>query len=470
MMVPELEVSVGLCPGQGGYRRGALDVVGTHPRAAEAVAVVDETTSEVLGRSLLATLAEHAALRDEDLFAAEPEVFQLAVFATSVGVFEVFRTGGAQFSVLIGHSLGEIAALACSGGLSVAEGARILCHRLAVLREHDLSGGGMLALACGRERAERIVELLPTAGVVVAVDNGPRQSAVSGPAEALRRVERIAEAIGVPSTRLYAAHPFHNAMLQAARDALAERIRGHRGRTFAIPVFSPVLGRYYRSQDDLGELLASHLTSPVQFGPALQRAQAAGARVWVELGAGRTLTNLVRSVRPEDTLLAPLAGPSAALDEAVAFLAGEPRPQPSAAAQTSPATLDGVPASPTSADAAPAPPTAAPEPPVAVDAAPTPARTAPPGRLPLSRQEIEARIRALYANALEYPEEVFEPTAELEADLGVDSVKQTELMARLGEEFVLGPRPEGLRMGDYRTFGRLVDFVSDALSVGNGHR
>jgi acyl transferase domain-containing protein len=288
--------------------------------------------------------------------------------------------------------------------------------------------------------------------VVVAVDNGLLQTAVSGPAEALRRVERIAEAIGVPSTRLQAAHPFHNAMLQAARDALAERIRGHRGGTFAIPVFSPVLGRYYRSQDDLGELLASHLTSPVQFGPALQRAQAAGARVWVELGAGRTLTNLVRSIRPQDTLLTPLAGPSAALDEAVAFLTGQPGPQP------------------TAADNAQAPPAAVPEPPAAVDAAPKPAPEARTGHLPLSRKEIEARIRALYAAALEYPEEVFEPTAELEADLGVDSVKQTELLARLGEEFALGPRPDGLRTGDYRTFGRLVDFVSDALPVGNGHR
>jgi acyl transferase domain-containing protein len=459
-MVREFEVSVGLCPGQGGYRRGALDAVCTRPRAAEAVAVVDDTASEVLGRSLLATLAEHAALRDEELFAAEPELVQLAVFATSVGVFEVFRADGARVSVLVGHSLGEIAALVCSGGLSVAEGTRILCHRLAVLREHDISGGGMLALACGRERAERILELLPTAGAVVAVDNGPLQTAVSGPAEGLRRVERIAEAIGVASTRLHAAHPFHNALLRTSRDALAERIRGHRGRTFAIPVFSPVLGRYYRGQDDLGELLAAHLTSPVQFGPALQRAHAAGARVWIELGAGRTLTNLVRSVRPEDTLLAPLSGPPAALDEAVAFLAGEPGLQLTAA----PAAQ----APPIAADAAQAPPIAAPTPPVALDAAPAPA--APSAHPPLAREEIEARIRTMYATALEYPEEVFEPAAELEADLGVDSVKQTELMARLGEEFALGPPPPGLRMGDYRTFGRLVDFVSDALSLDGGRQ
>lgn len=463
-MVHEFEISVGLCPGQGGYRRGALDAVCACQRAAEAVAVIDETATEILGRSLLAALAERAALRDEELFASEPELFQVAVFATSVGVFEAFRAGGARISVLMGHSLGEIAALVCSGGLSVIEGTYILCHRLAVLRECDISGGGMLALACGRERAERVLELLPTAGVVVAVDNGSLQTAVSGPAEGLRRVERITEAIGVASTRLHAAHPFHNALLQTSRDALAERIRGHRGRTFVIPVFSPVLGRYYRSQDDLGELLAAHLTSPVQFGSAVQRAQAAGARVWIELGAGRTLTNLVRSIRPEDTLLAPLSGPSATLDEAVTFLAGQPGLQL------------------TAANTAQAPSLAAPEPSAASDTAlgpvaPEPATpepaglepTAPSACPPAAREEIEARIRTLYATALEYPEEVFEPAAELEADLGVDSVKQAELMTRLGEEFALGPRPEGLRIGDYRTFGQLVEFVSDALSV-NGSR
>ena len=60
--------------------------------------------------------------------------------------------------------------------------------------------------------------------------------------------------------------------------------------------------------------------------------------------------------------------------------------------------------------------------------------------------------------------------AELEADLGIDSVKQTELMARLGDAFDLGPRPEGMRMSDYRTFGRVIDFVVDSLAPENGSR
>src|SRR5262249_42923832 len=150
---------------------------------------------------------------------------------------------------------------------------------------------------------------------------------------------------------------------------------------------------------------------------------------------------------------------SATLDEAVTFLAGEPGLQLTAASAAQATSL-----------AAPEPAAAsviAPEPDVAFHAAPEP--DAPSARPPAAQEDIEARIRTLYATALEYPEEVFEPAAELEADLGVDSVKQAELMARLGEEFALGPRPEGLRIGDYRTFGQLVEFVSDALPV-NGSR
>jgi acyl transferase domain-containing protein/acyl carrier protein len=440
MTVQAFELSVGLCPGQGGYRQGVLATLARHQPAAEALAAVDEASLEVLGRPLLATLAGHASRSDDELFEAEPELVQLAVFAASVGLGAVLRDAGVRVSVLIGHSLGELAALVCGGGLTVTDGARILGHRLLALREHDSSGGGMVALGAGPERTAQILDLLPTAGVVLAVDNGPRQTAVSGPVEGLRRVERIAEAIGVSATRLRASHPFHHVLLAPARRALAERVGGTLARSFHTPVFSPVLGRTYRAQDDLGELLASHLTTPVRFGPAVQRAPAA---VWVELGAGRTLTGLVRAIRPDDTLLAPLAG-TTTLPQVVTFLTGSPAGAVAALPEPRPEPVTVPVAVPVEVPAAP----------------PEPAVVA----VPLPREEIEARVRRLYATALEYPEEVFEPGAELEADLGVDSVKQTELMTRLGEEFALGPRPEDLRMGDYRTFGRLVDFVSDSLA------
>lgn len=453
----DMELSVGLFPGQGSYRAGCLSGLLADPDARRVLESVDDIVGEALSRGLLRSLVDNDALGDDELADAEPEMVQVAAFAVSVAVFEVLRVRGATPSVLVGHSLGEIAALVAAGALTLDEGTRVLCHRLAALRQHDTSGGRMVALPCDRHRAEQILALLPSSDAVVAVVNGPAQTAVSGPADAIGRVARVADAIGMTATVLRAPHPFHNPLLEPVRRAFGERVRGHRSHGFRVPVFSPVLGRYYREQDDLGELLATHLVTPVEFGATVTRAHDAGARIWVEVGAGRALTNLVRARHPEVTVLTPLHGSQDALTEAVRFLGGTPTP----------ATPPVVP--PVAAAAATVPPPVEPAP----HQAPAAARLAATPDMPstaISRDVIETRIRKLYADALEYPEEVFEHEAELEADLGIDSVKQTELMARLGDVFELGPRPEGMRMGDYRTFGKVIEFVTDSLPAVNGSR
>jgi acyl carrier protein len=68
----------------------------------------------------------------------------------------------------------------------------------------------------------------------------------------------------------------------------------------------------------------------------------------------------------------------------------------------------------------------------------------------------------LYAEALEYPPEVLEEQIELEADLGVDSVKQTELLARVADRFGLPPQPSGFVIGEFPTLGHIADLVLDA--------
>jgi len=91
-------------------------------------------------------------------------------------------------------------------------------------------------------------------------------------------------------------------------------------------------------------------------------------------------------------------------------------------------------------------------------AAPTPTVSGASGG-PASRAELLAEVAAMYAEALEYPVEVFTETVALEADLGIDSVKQTELLARAGERYGLGQRPEGFRLSDHDTLGKVVDHL-----------
>ncbi|GAA3849385.1 acyltransferase domain-containing protein [Saccharothrix violaceirubra] len=484
-----------------------MDVLLADGVARAELATVDEVVRETLALHLLKSTTGTDRLGEDELYATEPDLAQVAGFATSVALAALLRSRGASVSVFAGHSLGEISALVCAGALSTEDGAWVLAQRIAVLREVDTSGGGMLALSCERDRVQRILELLPTRDVVVAVDNGRRQTVVSGPADSLRRVERIGSALGVPVAALRAPHPFHHVLLEPARVAFAEALRGIRTSIPHTPVFSPILGRYYRPREDLSESLPAHLVHPVSFGPTVDRAHRDGTRVWVELGAGRTLTTLVRSAHPADTVLTPLHGGPDNLTRTVEFLTTTP-PVPTLATRVPPAHsaavgTDGA----TTADLFPTTlPAPFPRPasgpakalsapvtrPAAIDVAgaplapaTVPARadavraahqttdtvgaSAPhaPAALPHpapTAEDVESRIRRMYATALEYPEEVFESAAELEADLGVDSVKQTELMNRLGQEFGLGPRPDRARVGDYRTFGQVVAFVREALS------
>ena len=76
-----------------------------------------------------------------------------------------------------------------------------------------------------------------------------------------------------------------------------------------------------------------------------------------------------------------------------------------------------------------------------------------------SRAKLFEELVAFYAAALEYPPEIFSEEVELETELGIDSVKQTELLARISEKYSLPPRPAGFRLGDYPRFGQLVGFI-----------
>ncbi|GAA2253614.1 MULTISPECIES: acyltransferase domain-containing protein [Kitasatospora] len=471
-MLSGIETTVGLFPGQGGYRRGALHAIWSSgdPVLRDLFAEVDAAARDILGKEVSPRLFARDPLGPEGLFTEDPEILQLAVFGTSLGVFRLLQARDASTSVLMGHSLGEITALVCAGAFSARAGAELICHRIAVTTRLGSSAGGMLSLACDEHRAGKLLDLVAEPRLGIAVVNGPGQVVLSGPLAGLRKVEQIADTIGVTAVRLLAPVAFHSREMEAVRVEVLRRIRDVRQRPLAVPVFSPILGRFYRDSDRLAELLSLHLVTPVRFGDAVRRMHGAGARIFVEMGAGSTLSGLAGAAFPEITALAPLSGRDEArgLAETAAFLrepgltasaASAPR-EPRHPVDARPVTVrpedtpSGVPAAPEPGPAVP--------PPASFEAGgPTTA-----GR---SRTELLAEIRTLYAEALEYPEEVFTEDAHLEADLGVDSVKQTELLVRVRGHFGLPAEPDGARAAAYETVGAVLDWVEARVSGSAAH-
>ncbi|MEO8630142.1 MAG: acyl carrier protein, partial [Betaproteobacteria bacterium] len=86
----------------------------------------------------------------------------------------------------------------------------------------------------------------------------------------------------------------------------------------------------------------------------------------------------------------------------------------------------------------------------------------------LSREELQTQIVALFAQAMEYPPEVFTEDVALEAELGIDSVKQMELLGKLEAQYELPTRPESFRLSDYGTLRKITDFVYEALPASQG--
>ena len=75
------------------------------------------------------------------------------------------------------------------------------------------------------------------------------------------------------------------------------------------------------------------------------------------------------------------------------------------------------------------------------------------------REQLFTELVNIYAEAMEYPAEIFSEAIELEAELGIDSVKQTEIISRISSQYHLPPLPANFRSGDFKTMGQIVDYV-----------
>ena len=443
--------AVYLFPGQGAYLDsvfGELD--GWRPELGEVFGEIDAVLRETGLRAPAGPqLFGRRPPSLEELVRDDPDLLQLALFGTSVALGQVLLSEVGRPAVLVGHSLGEIAALTAAGALSVRDGAFVVAQRNAALRS-AAPAGGMLALGANARRAAALVEFLGDPGVAVAAENGPRQTVVSGPEEQLQLVSELAGRLGISATRLHSPYPFHSPLMAEASAVFERNIRGVGQSALRIPVHSPIAGRCYRDGDDLPSMLASHLTLPVRFLDALRHVHSDGSDVFVECGARNALSGLVDRSLPQVTAIPCLTGPSPAdsLGTALSRLAGG---EHDARENLRRAEAGGSTAEEPAEQGSRA------------ELATGPEATAQPA---VERDGVLQDLRVLYAEAVEYPVEVFAEDVDLEADLGVDSVKQTELLARVARRYGMPDGAEGIRVADFPTLGRIADLVVEHGSAG----
>ena len=497
-----------LFPGQGAFDGKAIaEVYQNFPQTRAIFSEIDAVAKNHLRASVSELLFRPGGSPPiEELLANAPDVLQLGIYGLSVATYKILEAQGLEPAVLVGHSFGEIAALVCGGAFSVREGAEIVCHRIAAVSALGERSGYMAALGTDAATAQKIVDLAGK-DLAVAVENHESQTVVAGSEADMAAVEEVARALRVFFKRLNSPYPFHcPPIMGPVRSDFAAGMQHLAPDRLRVPVYSPILGRYYNDGDVLTERLAEHLVRPVAFSRAVEQLHAEGIGVFLECGALDALSKLVKTTlgsRPVSVLAAldPNRAAARSLEEAMRSLeelgllsrkrshaadALVERPHPEAGdfeafwAAHGERVLNYIhhefvawakhaPAPAGEAHAAPPPPEVVYARPRAVEE--TPAKEAAPageGGRPApsaakTRAELFSEVTALFAEALEYPEEVFTEEVQLEAELGIDSVKQTELLARVIQRYELPPRPADFRLSDYSTMGKIVDFVYAAL-------
>jgi [acyl-carrier-protein] S-malonyltransferase len=275
-------------PGQGSLEVGmGREIAEAFP---EAMDVYNEG-SEVTGMDL-AHLCFEAPL--EELVATE--VQQPTLVATSLAILAAVRKEGIAPDVVVGHSVGEFAALASVGAMTNSDAIGLVRERGLAMAEAARQRPGGMAAILGLE--DQLVETLcrKILGVWPANYNCPGQIVVSGENEAVEECCAEAESLGARrAIKLKVSGAFHSPLVARAADRLKPAIDRVRFADPIAPFMSTVTAKIEPAQR-LGSLLVDQLTAPVRFTQAAGELVRDGVTTFVEIGPGTVLTGLVKRI------------------------------------------------------------------------------------------------------------------------------------------------------------------------------
>ncbi len=285
-------------PGQGSQSVGmAGKVLHVYPGAEHWF----ERANQLLDYDLL-DLIERGPVEDLN----ETEHSQPAIFVASVAWLEALRgkwsEAGRRLSptVVSGHSMGQITAMFSAGAINFDEALALVKRRGELMREANLRRpGGMASIIGLRDRVLRglVGEAANDGTIVVANDNCPGQTVVSGDDAPLRRLMRLAEDHGARRVvRLPISIASHSPLMADAQTQFRQAVQTVKWRDPAVPVVSNISGGLMHQREQLVHELSDALTAPVDWQSAVKTMAAQGSTLFVEAGPGDVLSKLVRRI------------------------------------------------------------------------------------------------------------------------------------------------------------------------------
>jgi acyl transferase domain-containing protein len=255
-------------PGQGAQWVGmGRDLLAANATFRATLAECDRAIRREAGWSLLELLAGDDPLDDVDRV-------QPALFAIQVGLAAVWRDWGVEPDLLIGHSMGEVAAACVSGALSIEQGAAVICRRAELIVALP-APGAMVAVQVGEAAARAAIGEYADR-VEVGVVNSSQATVLAGDREALAAIVENLRADGVFCREVNVQYASHSPQVDPVRaDLLAALADVTPGRA-NIVMHSTLRGRPLEGTELDAEYWTANLREPVRFGDAVLASLAGG--------------------------------------------------------------------------------------------------------------------------------------------------------------------------------------------------
>ena len=287
-------------PGQGSQAVGmGKDLFDNFPKARE----VFEEADDVLGFSLSEMCFSGTA---EDL--ALTANTQPAILTTSIAAFRAMKAEGfAQPDFVAGHSLGEYSALVAADAMSFADSVKTVRKRGIYMQEAVPIGVGAMAailglpletveIACEEARQDQVCS--------PANINSPSQIVIAGNAEAVDRACELLKQRGAKrAIKLNVSAPFHCALMLSAQKKLAEDLQEINFQDLKFPIIENVSAQENIKGERVKVALTEQVSSPVRWAQSVENLIIEGVETFVEIGAGKILSGLVRQINRDVRIL-----------------------------------------------------------------------------------------------------------------------------------------------------------------------
>ena len=232
----------------------------------------------------------------------QTEFTQPALLAANIALWRLWQAqGGAVPAVLLGHSLGEYAALVAAGSLSLKDGAQLVRLRGQFMQAAVPAGVGSMAAVLGADDAQ--VELVcqqvssVDSVVVPANYNSPGQIVIGGHSAALDLAIEALQALGIRKViKLPVSVPSHTPLMSEAAEHLRAAIEALEWQLPNIPVIHNVDAQTKFSISDIQQALVQQLYLPVQWTQCTHALASKSVSHAVECGPGKVLSGLIKRI------------------------------------------------------------------------------------------------------------------------------------------------------------------------------